>query len=201
MQTRVKICGVTRVEDARAAIECGADFIGLNFYEKTPRYVAGNARAVRDAIGADARVVGVFVNAPRAYIEERRREFALDLLQFSGNEDDADLAGWDIPVIRALRLKPDEEIDLRAVSADYFMLDAYDPKLFGGTGTRVRLERLHGIDLSRAFIAGGLNSANIAAVAALHPYAVDCASGVETAPGIKDHDKMRSFIANAKFTR
>jgi phosphoribosylanthranilate isomerase len=201
MTTRVKICGVTRVEDAHAAIEFGADFIGLNFYQKTPRYIAGNARAVRDAIGDRARVVGVFVDAARDYVEERRRAFALDLLQFSGNENDEALAGWDVPVIRALRIKPEQAVDLSLTRTDFVMLDTFDPKLFGGTGHRVALERLAGVDLSRAFIAGGLNPDNVAEVAALHPYAVDCASGVESAPGFKDHHKMRSFIANAKSTR
>ena len=201
MATRVKICGITRVEDALAAIEFGADFIGINFYDKTPRYIGDRARAVRDAIGDRARVVGVFVDASRAYIEERRREFSLDLLQFSGNENDDAACGWSIPVIRALRIKPEQAIDLASVAGDYIMLDAFDSKLYGGTGNRVALERLRGLDLNRVFVAGGLNPDNVAEVAALRPHAVDCASGVESAPGIKDHDKMRSFIANAKSTR
>jgi phosphoribosylanthranilate isomerase len=202
MTTRVKICGITRVEDALAAIEFGADFLGLNFYEIAPRYITPDAaRAVRDAIGARARVVGIFVDAPREHIEECRRTFALDLLQFSGNEAAADLRGWPVPVIRVLRLKSEQKIDLAAESANYLMLDAFDTALYGGTGKRIALEGLKGFDLSRAFIAGGLNAANVAEAAALHPYAVDCASGVESAPGIKDHDKMRSFIANAKSTR
>ena len=201
MTTRVKICGITRVEDALAAIEFGADFIGINFYEKTPRYIGDKARAVREAIGDRARVVGVFVDAPRAYIEQRRRDFSLDFLQFSGNENYDAVQGWDVPVIRAIRIKPEQAIDLASCAADYILLDAFDAKLFGGTGHRVALERLRGLDLSRVFVAGGLNPANVSEAAALHPYAVDCASGVESAPGIKDHDKMRSFIANAKSTR
>jgi phosphoribosylanthranilate isomerase len=202
MGTRVKICGITRVEDALAAIEFGADLIGLNFYAKTPRYVAPDtARAVRDAIGDRARVVGIFVDAPREHIEECRRTFALDLLQFSGNESGDDLRGWPVPVIRVVRIHAEQKIDLTAETADYLMLDAFDTALYGGTGKRIALERLKDFDLSRTFIAGGLNAANVAEVAALHPYAVDCASGVESAPGIKDHDKMRSFIANAKSTR
>jgi phosphoribosylanthranilate isomerase len=202
MATRVKICGITRVEDALAAIEFGADFLGLNFYEKTPRYIPFDAaRAVRDAIGSRARVVGVFVDAPRDHIEDCRRTFALDLLQFSGNESADDLRGWPVPVIRVLRIRAEQKIDLAAESADYLMLDAFDTELYGGTGQRLALERLEGFDLSRTFIAGGLNAANVPDVAALNPYAVDCASGVESAPGIKDHSKMRSFIANAKSTR
>jgi phosphoribosylanthranilate isomerase len=201
MTTRVKICGITRVEDARAALEFGADFIGLNFYEKTPRYIGDDARAVRDAIGDRARVVGVFVDAPREYVDECRRTFALDLLQFSGSESAASCEGWPVPVIRVLRVKPEERIDLSAVGADYAMLDAFDAKLYGGTGNRVALARLGGLDLTRVFIAGGLNPGNVGEVTALHPFAVDCASGVESAPGMKDHDKMRSFIANAKSTR
>ena len=102
MTVRVKICGITRVEDARAAIAAGADMIGLNFYAKSPRYVEiDRAREIRAAIGSRAVVVGVFVNAARAYIDERLRAAALDMIQFSGDEDDAALAGWPVPSIVA----------------------------------------------------------------------------------------------------
>ncbi len=199
MTVRVKICGITRVEDARAAIEAGADMIGLNFYAKTPRFVdVDRAREIREAIGARAVVVGVFVNAARAYIDERLRAVSLDMIQFSGDEDDAALAGWPVPSIVARRLKVVEGSGVRPHRGDYVLYDAFDAKLFGGTGNRISLDQLRAVDLSRAFIAGGLNPDNVGEVAALEPYAVDCASGVESSPGVKDHEKIRSFVNNAK---
>jgi phosphoribosylanthranilate isomerase len=202
MSVRVKICGITRVEDAVAAIAAGADMIGLNFYAKTPRYIeVDRAREIRDAVGQRATVVGVFVKATRDYIAERLRAAALDMIQFSGDEDDAALAGWPVPTIMTRRLRPEEGASVAPNRADYVLLDAFDAKLLGGTGCRIPLDVLRRVDLSRAFVAGGLNPENVAEVAALKPYAVDCASGVESSPGVKDHNKMRSFVANAKRAR
>src|SRR5579862_5223196 len=202
MTVRVKICGITRVEDARAAIAAGADMIGLNFYAKTPRFVdVDRAREIREAVGARAVVVGVFVNAERAYIDERIRAVSLDMIQFSGDEDDAALAGWPVPSIVVRRLKVGDGSSVRPHRGDYVLYDAFDAKLFGGTGNRISLDQLRAVDLSRAFIAGGLNPDNVAEVAAFGPYAVDCASGVESSPGVKDHEKLRSFINNAKRSR
>ncbi len=200
MTVRVKICGITRVEDAHAAIAAGADLIGLNFYAKSPRYVElDRAIEIRAAIGSRAAVVGVFVNAERAYIDERLRGASLDMIQFSGDEDDAALAGWPVPSIVTRRLKAGENVTPHC--ADYVLFDAFDSKLFGGTGARISLDQLRRLDLSRAIVAGGLNSDNVAEVAALEPYAVDCASGVESSPGVKDRDKLRSFVNNAKRSR
>jgi phosphoribosylanthranilate isomerase len=200
MTIRVKICGITRVEDAHAAIAAGADMIGLNFYAKSPRYVEiDRAKEIREAIGSRAAVIGIFVNAERAYINDRLRVASLDMIQFSGDEDDAALAGWPVPSIVTRRLKPGE--NMTPHRADYVLFDAFDTQLRGGTGSRIALDQLRLLDLSRAFVAGGLNPDNVAEVAALEPYAVDCASGVESSPGVKDHDKLRSFVNNAKRSR
>jgi phosphoribosylanthranilate isomerase len=202
MSVRVKICGVTRAEDAVASIEAGADLIGLNFFAPSPRYVSiERACVVRDAIGVRVKVVGVFVNATREYVEDRLRALSLDLLQFSGDEDDAMLAGWPVPVIAAYRMKTGETGRVRTRGADFILVDAFDSELYGGTGSRISLEQLRAIDTSRAFIAGGLTPDNVADVASLLPYGVDCASGVESSPGVKDHAKVRSFVANAKRAR
>jgi phosphoribosylanthranilate isomerase len=202
MTVRVKICGITRVEDARAAIAAGADMIGLNFYAKTPRFIdVDRAREIREAVGARVTVVGVFVNASRAYIDERLRAVSLDMIQFSGDEDEAALAGWPVPSIGARRLRAGEMSSVTVRRTDYVLYDAFDAQLHGGTGIRLSLDQLRVVDLSRAFIAGGLNPDNVAEVAALEPYAVDCASGVESSPGLKDHDKLRSFVNNAKRSR
>src|SRR5215469_6356314 len=106
MTVRVKICGVTREEDAEFAIASGADLIGLNFYPPSPRSLTlEQARAIRRVLGNRCEVVGVFVNAPRDYIEQRARVLKLDYLQFHGGEDDDALAGWPLKVIRAFRLQ------------------------------------------------------------------------------------------------
>jgi phosphoribosylanthranilate isomerase len=202
MSPVVKICGVTRPQDAALAAAYGADWIGINFYSGSPRFVdAGRAREIVSAIDGRAKVVGVFVNWSRAEIEAVYRDLKLDLLQFSGDEDDSILTGWPIPVIRSWRLKPGTSPDLRSSRADFVLLDSWDSSKFGGTGLAIGLDRLRGLDLSRAIVAGGLRPENVAAAASMGPYGVDAASGLESAPGIKDAGKIRSFIANAKSVR
>ena len=203
MTVRVKICGITSAEDADAAIEAGAELIGLNFYAPSPRYVAFDiAVRIRRRIGSRAQVVGVFVNGERTEIEKHLRELHLDLLQFHGDEDDSALAGWNLPVIRALRVRCGEAASAIArARADYVLLDTFHPSLYGGSGVARSLDDLAGLDLARVLISGGLNATNVAQAAALHPYAVDVASGVESSPGAKDHLKLRSFVANAKSAR
>lgn len=200
MSVRVKICGITRAEDAELAIGFGADMIGFNFYPPSPRSLTlEQARAVRHLIGNRCEVVGVFVNAARSYIDHRVRELKLDCLQFHGDEDDGALSGWPLKVIRALRLERSVSPDtLERCKADYVLLDTWHPHLFGGTGQARSFEGLGGLPLARVILSGGLNPENVAQVAALRPYAVDVASGIESAPGIKNPAKLRSFILNAK---
>ena len=198
----VKICGVTRPQDAALATAYGADWIGINFYSGSPRFVdTARAREIISAIDGRAEVVGVFVNWSREEIEAIYRELKLDLLQFSGDEDDSILSGWPLPVIRSWRLKPGATPDVRSSRADFVLLDSWDPSKFGGTGRVIDLERLRGLDLSRTILAGGLGSDNVAAAVSLGPYGVDATSSLESAPGIKDADRLRSFIANAKSVR
>jgi phosphoribosylanthranilate isomerase len=199
MALRVKICGVTRPDDARAAVDAGADYVGLNFYAKSPRYLGiHDAAAVRKAIDSRAVAVGVFVNASREYVADRIRALDLGMLQFSGDEPRADRLGFGVPTIRTIRVGVAGACTIDLDGSDYCLVDAQDAARFGGTGKRIALGALAGLDLSRAFVAGGLDPNNVAEVAALHPFGIDTASGVESAPGIKDHEKMRSFIANAK---
>ena len=203
MSVRIKICGITRVEDAAASIALGADMIGLNFYPPSPRCLTiERAREVRSAIGHRAQVVGVFVNADRDYIEQRLRELELDLIQFHGDEEESALHGWPVKVIRAFRLRADApDAALPATAADYRLLDTFHPGLYGGTGAARPLAGLARFDLARVIISGGLTPENVGAAVALRPFAIDVASGVEAAPGIKDPVKLRSFIANAKSPR
>jgi phosphoribosylanthranilate isomerase len=202
MNVRVKICGVTTPQDARLAVECGADMIGLNFHKPSPRYVdRERAYRIREAIGASALVVGLFVNAERAQIEECRRGLGLDMIQFHGDEDESAITGWPVKVIRALRVKADMSEADCTTGADYRLLDTFHPGLYGGTGNRLGVAWLEAADLSRTILAGGLTPENVAEAAALKPYAVDVAGGVESTPGVKDPVKLRSFIANAKSSR
>ncbi|HTT75735.1 MAG TPA: phosphoribosylanthranilate isomerase [Candidatus Binataceae bacterium] len=202
MSVRVKICGVTTPKDAKLAIACGADLIGLNFYPPSPRYVdRERACRIREAIGASAIVVGLFVNAERDQIEACRRELGLEMLQFHGDEDESATTGWPVKVIRAIRVKADTSENACITSADYRLLDTFHPGLYGGTGNRLVAAWLGSADLSRTILAGGLTPQNVAEAAALKPYAVDAASGVESAPGVKDPVKLRSFIAHAKSSR
>jgi phosphoribosylanthranilate isomerase len=203
MTRRIKICGVTRADDARAASELGADIIGLNFYPPSPRFLdLDRARAVREAVGRRALAVGVFVNAARGFIEERIATLGLDMIQFHGDEDDTALRGWPVPVIRAIRVRAgDAARAIAGAHADFVLLDTFHDSLYGGTGVARPIDDLRGCDLSRVFISGGLNPENVGAAAALNPYAVDVASGVESAPGIKDLSKLRSFIDHARISR
>jgi phosphoribosylanthranilate isomerase len=194
---------VTRTEDALAAIDCGADMIGINFYAPSPRAVSlERAREIREVVPDAHKLVGVFVNESREFVTECLEAVQLDLLQFHGDEADSFLTGWPLPVIRALRLKAGEKFDPAAhASSIYLLLDTFHPGLYGGTGAKRPLSDLRGMDLSRVFISGGLNPENVREAVELSPYAVDVASGVEQSPGIKDHDKLRRLIRNAKFAR
>jgi phosphoribosylanthranilate isomerase len=207
MGVRVKICGVTRVEDAIAAVDAGADLIGLNFYPPSPRHVClARALEIRRAIDGRVKLAALFVDITRELAAPIVKELAPDFVQLYGDADEATLADGHVPLIRAFRLKPGTSgLEVRALvastRAEYVLLDAYDPKLYGGSGIALDLEDLAGLDLTRAFIAGGLRPETVAAVAKLGPYGVDVASGVESAPGVKDHHKLRSFIRNAKSAR
>lgn len=203
---KVKICGVTLVEDALAACEAGADMIGLNFYPASPRAVnLAQAARIRAAVGKRAVVVGVFVNPVREFVAEALAMLDLDLLQIYSDRDPGLHAGWPVGVIRPLSssaaLPPDlgeRQRETALGPADLILIDAYDPRRYGGTGNALPLAALAGRDLSRCLVAGGLRPETVAAVAALSPYGVDVASGVERAPGRKDHQLIRSFIRNAK---
>src|SRR5260370_5680136 len=204
MALRIKVCGITRREDAEMAVGLGVDFIGLNFYRQSPRCLTlETAAAIARAVKGRARLVGVFVNAERAYIEERLESLELDLLQFHGDEDEDGLKGWPVPVIRALRLRSDAALDVINIGidetkADFILLDTFHPQLFGGTGQTRQLDALSALDLRRVFVSGGLTPDNVAEAAALNPYALDVASGVDAAAVIEDPVKLRSFIANAR---
>ncbi len=207
VRTRVKICGITREEDAKAAVESGADAIGLVFYSKSPRYVdLTSAHKIACAVGPFVTVVGLFVNASIDQVNEVVDAVGLDLLQFHGDEDEAYCAQFRKPYIKAIRMSPG--LDVKDVIADYpsaqgFLFDAWNKDKYGGTGETFEWQRLSILGDPAAgdipyILAGGLNPDNIEeAVATARPYAVDVSGGVEESPGIKSSELIQQFIDGA----
>ena len=198
---KVKICGVCSVEDARAAVAAGADFIGLNFHPASPRHVELGVAGDIAAAVAGTPLVGVFVDLPRQRVEQVADALGLAALQFHGDGDPSYCAGWDRRVIKAIRPRPGEDASALAkeYATDYLLLDAFVAGVQGGTGVPVDVESARGLDAGRLFVAGGLRPETVAAVVErLRPFAVDVASGVEERPGKKDHAKLEAFIRRAK---
>ncbi len=201
MPVRVKICGVRTVEDAVAAVRLGADFVGVNFHPASPRCVSIEEAAAIVTAVAGTPVVGVFVDAPRARVAEAARRAGLWGLQFHGDESPAWCRGWDRPTIKAIRASPAADMPglAAAFDTDYILVDSFVLGQMGGTGVPLDPSRAQGLQADRLFVAGGLRADTVAAVVRrLHPFAVDVASGVERAPGIKDHDEIARFIDCAK---
>jgi phosphoribosylanthranilate isomerase len=198
-RTRIKICGITRPEDARAAAEAGADAVGFVLAASPRRAEAARAAALVEAAGA-ARRVGVFVDAAAGEIAEAAERFALHLAQLCGDEPEALAAELTIPVIRAVQLgSPADLVRAASFPAAAFLLDApRDGTLRGGTGCG--FDPVLADDLpwprERTVVAGGLTAANVeSAILRLRPGAVDVSSGVESSPGVKDPARMRAFVA------
>lgn len=203
-RVRVKICGITRTEDARAAVAAGADALGFVFYPPSPRFVApAVASAIVRALPPFVASVGLFVDATEAEVRAVLEVVPLTLLQFHGDETDDFCARFGRPWIKALAVCPDRDVvaDMAChPRASGILLDAWHPDLKGGTGQRFEWARFPR-DVARPLIlAGGLTPANVAeAIAATHPYAVDVSGGVEVAKGIKDAALIKAFVdaANA----
>jgi phosphoribosylanthranilate isomerase len=199
---RVKICGVTDPGNARAAVEMGADFLGLNFYPGSPRFLTRErARAVADAVRGRVPLVGVFVNASPEEIARTSEGVGLDLVQCSGDEGPetvAPFAGRAIKVFRAGRLPGREE--LAAWSAVWgILIDAPHRGLYGGTGEAWSYGAAAGLADRRVFLAGGIGPDNARrAVAAARPWAIDVCSRVESAPGIKDLELLRRLFQEVR---
>ncbi len=203
MRTRVKICGITRVEDARIAVELGADAIGLVFYAPSPRSVGlAQARAIIAAIPPFVTVVGLFVDPAEDQVESVLGRCSLSLLQFHGNETPDFCGRFGLPYIKAARVRADADLVQYLSSyhaAKAWLLDAYHEQLYGGTGAAFDWTLIPR-DLARPVIlSGGLTPDNVgAAVRQVRPWAVDVSSGVETAKGVKDAAKVAAFIAGVR---
>ncbi|RMQ40380.1 N-anthranilate isomerase [Pseudomonas cichorii] len=197
---RSKICGITRIEDALAAVEAGADAIGLVFYPPSPRAVTvQQARAIIAALPPFVTTVGLFVNASRCELQETLEAVPLDLLQFHGDETPEECEGYHRPYIKALRVRAGDDIatTCRAYgTASGVLLDAYVAGVPGGTGETFDWALIPDNLGKPVILAGGLTSANVAqAIAQVRPYAVDVSGGVEKSRGIKDRDKILAFMS------
>jgi phosphoribosylanthranilate isomerase len=203
MAVRVKICGITRLQDLHAACDAGADALGFVFYENSPRNVSiETAAALLRALPPFVQSVGLFVNAEPAFIEAVLKAVPLDLLQFHGDETPADCERYGRPYIKAVRVNQDTDLLKCAaefVSARGLLLDAWVPGIAGGTGERFDWSLIPPDLPGSVILSGGLTPDNVAAaVHQVRPWAVDVSSGVEISKGIKDAQKLAQFIAKAK---
>ena len=198
---RVKICGITNAEDALVAVEAGADALGFVFFQGSPRYISPDiAAAIIRRLPPFVQTVGLYVNEELVTVNTTADRCGLDLIQLHGDEYPDYCAAVNRRVIKAFRVKGPSSLDGMAnypVAAS--LLDAWSPAAYGGTGATFNWEIAADAAFSHCIIlAGGLTPDNIAeAVATVKPYAVDVSSGVESAPGKKDAELVRSFIRNA----
>lgn len=200
---RVKICGITRVEDALAAAAAGADAIGLVFYAKSPRAVdIEQARAILAALPPFVTTVGLFVDAELSELERILASVPLDLLQFHGDESVQQCEAFGRPYIKALRVKAGDDIAAQVArypSAQGILLDAYVEGVPGGTGEAFDWSLIPQALSKPLILAGGLRPDNVAeAVSRVRPYAVDVSGGVEASKGVKDVEKVGAFIRAAR---
>jgi len=204
--TRVKICGITDPDDARDAALLGADAIGLNFYERSPRCIdATRAARIIERLPTFVTAVGVFVNHPDPQgLEDLAVSLGLHAVQLHGNETpDYCSMIQKVKVIKAFRVDPNFRVEsLRAYGSQVFLLDSGSGTQFGGTGNVFDWSQAFGANaFGWIVLAGGLNPENVSeAITTLHPYAVDVSSGVESSPGKKDYEKMRRFIESVRKT-
>ncbi|WP_067864150.1 phosphoribosylanthranilate isomerase [Neptuniibacter marinus] len=198
-RTRVKICGITRLEDALAAVSSGADALGFVFYAKSPRAIEPEAAAaIIRQLPAFVTTTGLFVNADAAYIDLVIKQTRIDLLQFHGDETPDFCNSFSRPYIKALRMKPGLDLDVEShkyAEGQAILLDAYRPGVPGGTGEVFDWDLIPKIHPSPIILAGGLTCENVAqAVSAVQPFAIDVSGGVEQSKGIKDAVKIDKFI-------
>ena len=203
MPTAVKICGVSRIEDALAAARSGAHAIGLVFYRASPRYVTpAQARDIIRALPPFVAAVGLFVDASAAEVRETIAVAPVGLLQFHGSETPEFCRQFGLPYMKAVRVRA--ETDLLQYARDFqdakaLLLDAYVEGAHGGTGQSFDWSVIPRTLTLPVVLSGGLNVRNVVgAIQQVRPWAVDVSSGVESAPGIKDAAKIAAFIAGVR---
>lgn len=192
----VKICGITNLDDALCAIESGADALGFVFYPKSPRYISPqNAQKIAQLLPLHVKKIGLFVEVTPDEINLTCKLANMDMAQLHFEVDDAFLEVLKVPYLRVVRAK--EKVDVQKYSHSLRLVDAFVDS-FGGEGKRVDLSWFAKSDNENIILAGGLSPDNIEAIRPLGFYGVDVSSGVEKSKGIKDHDKIKSFIQKAK---
>ncbi|MBL4679842.1 MAG: phosphoribosylanthranilate isomerase [Pseudomonadales bacterium] len=204
MRTRVKICGITNIDDAIAAIDLGADALGFNLYEPSPRYLrASGIKKIVDRLPPFVTCIGLFVNADKASVEESISLGSFDLLQFHGDETDDFCRQFSRPFIKAIRVKRITEIDEIAKafpSCKALLVDALVDGKFGGTGESLNWDGAPFVT-KPIILAGGLTPLNVSrAIQKVQPFSVDVSSGVECEPGRKDKYLMQSFMNAVRST-
>lgn len=200
---RVKICGITRPEDALAAAQAGADAIGLVFYPSSPRHVdPATAARIVQSLPPFVTSVGLFVNASEAEVRDVLSQVPLDMLQFHGDEPDGFCRQFGLPYLKALRVQPDDDLDALAAQwpgATGILLDSFKPGVPGGTGERFDWSMIPAKRSWTLVLAGGLESDNVRqAIDLAQPWAVDVSGGVEASKGIKDPEKINAFVHEVK---
>ena len=200
--TRIKFCGLTRAEDVRLAVELGVDYVGLVFAARSPRkLLLGQARMLRELVPEEIAVVALVMENTAAEIEAIAENVKPDLLQFHGGEENAFCAGFGLPFLKAIAMGGGEDASLKAAefpSAYAFLLDGHAPGEQGGSGQRFDWKRVPQLE-KPVFLAGGLTSENVAtAIRTARPWGVDVSSGIESAPGMKNPDRMRFFLDEAR---
>ncbi len=199
---RVKICGITNLDDALAAVEAGADALGFVFFEKSPRHVNPmQASAIIAKLPPFVLTVGLFVNEEAEQVNWTADFCGLDIVQLHGDEEPEYCPEIRRRMIKAFRVKDAASlVSLQRYSVAGYLLDAWSPAALGGTGETFNWDLAREVAAGgRLILAGGLTPDNVRqAVEQVRPYGVDVSSGVEAAPGKKDHGKVREFIRNAK---
>jgi phosphoribosylanthranilate isomerase len=195
---KVKICGITNYEDAMAAADMGTDMLGFNFYPKSPRYLTPDeASKIIDKLPGFVDVVGLFVNDPFERIEHVIDQCRLDWIQFHGDEPPEFIEQFNtfnVRTIKALRVKDKDDIkQAEKYYTDVILLDAFDPKKYGGTGLSFDWNIIGNIS-KRVFLAGGITADNVKKAVDLGIYGIDVCSGIESKPGKKDHAKMQKLF-------
>lgn len=204
MPTRIKFCGLTRAEDVRTAVELGVDFVGLVFAPRSSRrLLMGQARMLRELAPEEIAVVALVMDNPAGEVRAILEHVRPDLLQFHGAEDEAFCAGFGVPYYKAIAMGGAGEGAFTAVarypSAHGFLFDGHAAGEQGGSGKRFDWKQMPQ-DLDRPYLlAGGLAPDNVAvAIRTAHPWGVDVSSGIESAPGLKDAEKMRRFVEQVR---
>jgi phosphoribosylanthranilate isomerase len=195
----VKICGITSIEDADAAVDAGANALGFVFWPKSPRYIdPREARTIVSSLPPFVSAVGVFVDQPAAHVRGVAALVRLAAVQLHGDEDVLYASGIDYPVIKAVSIRPDDSSEVVDIwpRRTTLLLDADDPIHRGGTGRTIDWSAAARIAARRrTLLAGGLTPENVAeAVARVQPFGVDVSSGVERSPGVKDHARIRALV-------